>query len=204
MSKTHSYRFLAVALPLLLAPLPSRADSKEERERAARKACLTGDTAKGVDLLADLFLDTRDFTHIFNQGRCYEQNQQYREAIGRFREYLVKGASLSAEEKADAQKHIEVCQSYLDRTPAAPVPVRNVTARPTSPPPMPAPALDLSAQAAPGGGVGESRPFYTRWWFWGTVGAVVVAGAVTAVVLSTGKGGSNIPGSSLGNQGAFP
>jgi hypothetical protein len=30
------------------------------------------------------------------------------------------------------------------------------------------------------------EPTHRRWWLWGALGAVVVAGAVTAVVLSTG------------------
>jgi len=32
----------------------------------------------------------------------------------------------------------------------------------------------------------ESSPVYTKWWFWTVVGAVVVGGVVTAVVLSSG------------------
>jgi hypothetical protein len=73
--------------------------------------------------------------------------------------------------------------------------------------PFPAPetpaALDVSAQTAPSESPAESPPVYRRWWFWGSVGAVVAAGAVTAVVLLAGKGGSNVPGTPLGNQGAF-
>jgi hypothetical protein len=151
MTKMHALRFLAVAVPLLLLSIPARADSREERERAARKACLTGDTAKGVDLLADLFLDTRDLTYIFNQGRCLEQNQQYRPAIGRFREYLVKGSSLSAEAKADAEKHIAVCESYLDKEGAtpSPVPVPDLAAKPIPPPVAETPVVTAHPLAEP-------------------------------------------------------
>ena len=41
-----------------------------------------------------------------------------------------------------------------------------------------------------------SSPFYTRWWFWTIVGAAVVGGVVTAVVLSSGtdKPGCSAPG----------
>jgi hypothetical protein len=34
----------------------------------------------------------------------------------------------------------------------------------------------------------SSGPVYTKWWFWTIVGAVVVGGVVTAVVLSSGAG----------------
>jgi hypothetical protein len=102
----------ALTVTVAFISCPAWAGEREARERAARKACLTGDYAKGVELLADLFLDSGNITYIFNQGRCLEQNHRYEDAIARFREYLVKGVSLSAEERADADKHIAVCQSY--------------------------------------------------------------------------------------------
>ena len=33
------------------------------------------------------------------------------------------------------------------------------------------------------------HPVYERWWFWTGVGAVVIAGAVTAIVLTRHSGG---------------
>jgi hypothetical protein len=111
-------RMVIIFVGLMLAWSPAWAGGQEARERAARKACLTGDFSKGVDLLAELFLDTKDITYIFNQGRCFEQNRRYEEAVGRFREYLVKGSSLGREEKADAEKHLSVCLSYLGKTDA--------------------------------------------------------------------------------------
>lgn len=63
--------------------------------------------------------------------------------------------------------------------------------------------LDLSDKSKENDTTETGSPFYKKWWFWGTVGAVVVAGVVTAVVLSSGKGSSNVPASALGNQGAF-
>jgi hypothetical protein len=91
---------------------------------------------------------------------------------------------------------------------AAPaVPAAEPVAMPPAPAAAPATDLppsraaqDLSGPPAAGNSPAEARPFYKRWWFWGTVGAVVAAGAVTAVVLSTGKGGSNVPPTPLGNQ----
>ena len=107
--------------------------SREAQARAAQKACLTGDPAKGVDILADLFLDTRDPTHIFNQGRCFEMNRRYDDAIGRFREYMVKAKNLSSDEKADVEKHIDACQSYL----TAPRPEPPQPGAQGAPPPVP-------------------------------------------------------------------
>lgn len=105
-------------IPAVLVSMsgPASAASRQAQERAAKKACLAGDPAKGVEILAELYVDTNEIVYIFNQGRCFEQNRKYDDAIGRFREYLVKGENLSAEEKAVAQKRIEACESYLPKS----------------------------------------------------------------------------------------
>jgi hypothetical protein len=63
--------------------------------------------------------------------------------------------------------------------------------------------LDLSDKSRESDTTETGSPFYKKWWFWTGVGAVVAAGVVTAVALSSGKGSSNVPASALGNQGAF-
>jgi hypothetical protein len=153
-------RLFPITTILITAAIASsaRAGERESRERVARKACLTGNFTKGVDVLADLFLDTGDLNYIFNQGRCLEQNHRYEDAIARFREYLVKGTSLSSDARADAEKHIAACESYLGKVepekrkvePERPAPVQE-PARIEKPSPaavVPSPALPPpSAQA---------------------------------------------------------
>jgi hypothetical protein len=142
--------FFAVALPGLCVAMAARAGDRGAQERAARKACLSGDYAKGIELLSDLFLDTRDPTHIFNQGRCYEQNSRYGEAIARFREYLRKATKIAPSDRADTEKHIADCQALLAQpekaavTPAAPTPVLV----PEPPPAEPTVPVARSAQAS--------------------------------------------------------
>jgi hypothetical protein len=89
-------------------------DSKDAKERAAKKACLNGEAEKGIKLLTDLYVDTNDPNYIFNQGRCYEQGSLYREAIERFREYLRKAKAASDAERAEANKHIADCKAVMD------------------------------------------------------------------------------------------
>lgn len=89
-------------------------DSKEAKEREAKKACLNGEAETGIKILTDLYVDTNDPNHIFNQGRCYEQGSLYREAIERFREYLRKAKAASDSERAEANKHIADCKAVLD------------------------------------------------------------------------------------------
>jgi hypothetical protein len=143
---------LTVHLILLAAPF-AHAAGKEAKERAARKACLSGDYAKGVEILSDLFIDTKDANYIFNQARCFEQNNRCEEAVGRFREYLRKVSALSAEDKADTEKHITDCQALMGPK-AAPEP-RTEAAPPTPVPaapiavPSPAPAVVPPVAPAP-------------------------------------------------------
>jgi hypothetical protein len=103
---------LATLLPLALAPSAQGA-SEDTKERSARKACLSGNYQKGVELLSDLFVKTEDPIFIYNQGRCFEQNGRCEEAVNRFREYLRKDKKMSPDEKADAEKHIADCQTLL-------------------------------------------------------------------------------------------
>jgi hypothetical protein len=70
---------------------------------------------------------------------------------------------------------------------------------PPAPLPAPAPTPEpAQAIAAPAAGLNvsealaqdEPSPFYKKWWFWSAVGAVVVAGTVTAIVLAKGGKGA--------------
>jgi tetratricopeptide (TPR) repeat protein len=123
---------------LVLLPLQARADSIESRERAARMACLSGDYDKGVAILSELFVDTKDKTYIYNQGRCFEQNGRYEEAILRFREYLRKIRDTGGAPDADAERHMADCEALQakergqepDSTAPAPVASPTVPAQP--------------------------------------------------------------------------
>ena len=137
----RSLKTMLFLIPAVLVSLPGPASAanRQAKERAAKKACLAGDPAKGVEILAELYVDTNDITYIFNQGRCFEQNRKYEDAIGRFREYLVKGEKLTASEKAVAQTRIDACESYLPKNEPAPTVVATpvVPAQPAQGPSSP-------------------------------------------------------------------
>ncbi len=126
-------------LTIVLMAGPALGASRRAQEKTARKACLTGDYAKGVAILADLFVETRQSIYIYNQGRCYEQNRRYGDAIAQFEEYVRTADSKSAEgDIAEAEKHIALCKeklaeetrSQLLLTPPAPAPVLAPTPQP--------------------------------------------------------------------------
>jgi hypothetical protein len=136
--------WLIVLVPLFLMSQIARAGGRDNRERTARLACLSGDYTKGVAILSELFVDTKDPTYIFNQGRCFEQNLRYEEAIGRFQEYLRAGRNLSKADQAEAQKHIADCKGLIasQAQPAAAAPA-------AVPAPVFAPAPTVVPQPAP-------------------------------------------------------
>jgi hypothetical protein len=161
--------FILLGCSLFLARPALAASAKE---RVAKKACLSGDYVKGVSILAQLFVDTNDSTFLYNQGRCYEQNVRYWEAAERFREYLRKAGKLSAEERADVDKHIADCEAASRRaqpqaaSAASPEPVPTVVPQSSaapephaqniappqpvvSPPPSVPPPVTTVAQTAP-------------------------------------------------------
>ncbi len=171
-----SAAFVLVAL----ATTPALAANKHTQERAARKACLGGDYNKGVNILADLFIDTKDPTYIFNQGRCFEQNHRYEDAISRFEEYLrVPDAKLDAADRASAEKHISDCKDRLPpdqssksqaSAPQPFIPPPPPPAAPPEPTSIPEPSTSIAAQP-------EAQPAPTH----GGSG-LRVAGIVTASV----------------------
>lgn len=159
-------------------------------ERSAKKACASGDYAKGVDILADLYVRTDDPTFIFNQGRCYEQNHQWVRAIDRFREYLVKAGNTEHDAAAEAEKHIEKCKTYLSEDEAKAIsppsaqsqPMAVVPSPPLPPPPTSSPEMTNTVAPSPSPPQAETSSALP------TVGVVVgsvgLASLMTALVLN--------------------
>jgi hypothetical protein len=173
---------LIAIVSILLASLPALAANKHgQQEKTARKACLSGDYAKGVTILSDLFVETKDPTYIFNQGRCFEQNRRYDDAVARFEEYLrASGDKVSSEDRAAAEKHLADCKEKVAQEhpqqfaqpepfpvlPPSPAPVRESAPRPEPATTPAAGSLAATSQAEPG----KRR--------WGLITAGIVSGAV--------------------------
>jgi tetratricopeptide (TPR) repeat protein len=156
-------RFLALALFLVLVPALATAAAKDSKERAAKTACLAGDYAKGVALLAELYVKTNDINYLFNQGRCFEQNGKYEEAIVRFREYLRKNKDAGRQADPEAESHIAESQAVIDKQKSsAPTPAAAAVPTPAAAAPVPAavvmPAPTPPAQPAPPGAAPQPLP----------------------------------------------
>jgi hypothetical protein len=182
-----SQRFAWIAFATVLgAAGPALAITKTDRrakENEAREACLDGNYTGGVAILSKLFVETKDMTYIFNQGRCFEQNQRYQDAIARFREYLRAGRnSPDAAGQAEAERHIADCQEMLAQEHASPATPPPVSASPpatpaaSEPAPTPGPAIVGRPTAEPAATASEAGL---------RTGGVVVA-AVGVAALGTG------------------
>jgi hypothetical protein len=150
------YRLLYAALASLcplLAAVPAMAggnpaaEDRRAAESGARMACLAGDYNSGVAILARLFVETRNPIYIFNQGRCFEQNLRFEDAVGRFEEFLRTGETLTLnpEDRIAAEKHIADCKLRLS---ARPGPVR----------PEPVPSQPPAPRAQPDSGASARAP----------------------------------------------
>ena len=121
------WKILTILTVSLLVSQQAFAARPATPEKQAMKACLSGDYATGVSILTDLYIETRDATFLYNQGRCYEQNVRYVEAAERFREYLRKAVNLSAKDREDAERHIADCEAAV---------AKSHLVEPTQPPPQ--------------------------------------------------------------------
>jgi hypothetical protein len=148
---------------------------------------MAGEVQKGVRLLAELYTASEDPIWIFNQGRCYQQNAQPSLALSRFKEFLRQSkAGPDDEDIRDAHKHIAEIQEDMQRGTGASGAATTGESAPSATQASFATGTLTAVPPAPE--VASTPPFYQRWWFWTGVGAVVVAGTVTAILVAHGSG----------------
>ncbi|MGD0838815.1 MAG: hypothetical protein ABSB49_19440 [Polyangia bacterium] len=147
---------LLILVPFLLLARLARAEegaARREQIRAARKACLSGDYTQGVAILSELFVDTEDPTFVYNQGRCFQQNQHYSEAISRFQEYLRIGKQLTTPARSEAEQQIAECERLLAKQSGQAAPAATQATSTSTAPGLPlaheAASSDIAAQSGP-------------------------------------------------------
>jgi hypothetical protein len=87
----------------------------DKRPNAALAACASGDVAKGIAILGELYAETRNPSFVFNQGRCYQKNNQLEQARGSFAEYLRIGTNEPPEDLQRAQAFVKELDDALAR-----------------------------------------------------------------------------------------
>jgi hypothetical protein len=109
---------LGLSLTVLLVGTGAFAQGTDPRVNEAKTACAAGDVQQAVRLLAELYTATNDPIWIFNQGRCYHQNNQLPLAEARFKEFLRKNVNGPAEDSRDAQNYINEIEAEIHKNDA--------------------------------------------------------------------------------------
>ena len=178
----------------------AEAKSPPDAGQQARIECAAGNYQVGIRLLAELWVTTRKTVWIYNQARCYEQNNQNDLAISRFREYLRVDTSLSPEDVNAVKKRIEELQpagAQPSPQTAPSAPAQSVSPGPPASLAIASPPPERSLTSTPSMPPEPTTPVYKRWWFWTGAGAVVAGGVVTAILLSA-KSAPKSPNCSVG------
>lgn len=176
----------------------------------AALAVATSARAQGTDTLGGRAA-YRDGTRAYDVGRYEEAAAKFEEAyrLGGDPRYLFNiGQACFKAGKYD-QARIAY-ESFLRQQPEAAnrplveqrlAEIARVGERKAAPRVAAPPAFISHAVPAPRSDAAESgSPFYTRWWFWTAVGAVVVASGATAAFLTLGRK-DPAPMSTLGSTG---
>ena len=182
-------RTLAIGLLVALLVAAPRAVAGEDDSAAdlkARTYFVQGEFKQALEIYTRLYVETMHPTYLRNIGRCQQNLGEPDKAIASFREYLRKAKDLSADQRAEIDGYIAEMEQ-IKRSKASGATASSAAATSAPPPEArpaePAPVLvGPPTVTAPRAEPADGGPFYTRAWFW--VGAaVVVAGAVTAIVL---------------------
>ena len=117
----RSLELILASFVLLSGPLAfAQVAPQDPRVPEAKTACAAGDAQKAARLLAELYTATNDPIWIFNQGRCYHQNNMLPQAEARFKEFLRKNTNGPAEDNRDAQNYINEIEAELHKNDVGP------------------------------------------------------------------------------------
>ena len=148
-----------------------------------------GDCAAAIDEYSAAYEALEDPVVLFNRGECYRRTREADKAVADYRAFLEKVPQ--ARNRADIEAKI------AKLAPPEPEPEEAASLKPPPAPPPPVvaapvtPAPPVATAAAP---MAVERPAETtdtategsggiRWWAWGVLGALVVAGTVAGVVM---------------------
>jgi tetratricopeptide (TPR) repeat protein len=164
---------------MALAARSAKTKKKEEKkpdplEMQARTDFAAGRFAEALDAFARLYASSLHPTYLWNIGRCYMNMDQPDRAATSFREYLRKAKDISEKEQGEVESLIQEMDEAQKKKDDAAAAVNAKPVEPTAPPPRRVTVLPPPPPPPPP----KPAPFYTKGWFWGVVGGVVVVGVV--------------------------
>jgi len=189
----NNHRFLQQLLcsSLMLLPFLARAQTDNPVDCAVHPACLSlyerareqsgsGHLDEALQLYKQAYELQPDPRLLFNVARIYQKQNRCDDAISAYQQFLDVAKPMS-EQRSKAQDYQKQCQSYLDE--------QNKQKQSVIPIPIPRPEEEV--EPPPVMTQIESKPLYTKWWFWLTIGSVAAAGITTAVIL--GRRPTDVP-----------
>lgn len=206
-SPTHFAAFFTLTLAVLSVVSPGaqaeEGDEVDPRVGEAMAACLANDLEKGISILAELYAETQDAIWVFNQARCYQQNDRLEDARKRFVEFRRANKRKDLARDGRAQDFIAEIDKELERragneerertasSKSEPPKPEHVAAPdvvpayvPTNSPPQQSPLVN--AKSVEPKADDAQKPMTHKWWFWTGMAAVVVSSAVLFAVASSG------------------
>lgn len=175
-----------VAKPAFAGPAE---DEARERTKAATAAFNLGHYEEAVVEYEAAYRTVPDPAFLYNIGQAQRLAGKNEKALVAYKSYL-RTAPADAPNREQVKKHVEHLESLTWTPGPAPKPKTQLPpALDFSQGPRPADSPTLDVQSSPGASdpAPASRPIYKRWWFWTGVGAAVVAGTTTAILLGRGQ-----------------
>jgi len=206
---------LAAALPAATAPtIAAVVDTPDE---TARRYQERGTTYFNLGQFEDAVAEFRrayeakaDSVFLFNIAEAYRQLDAKDQALFFYRRYLSTNPQATNRPLVEERiKGIEELATDATRDPGA---VSSDAALPAAPLPASSTATQPPSGTAPTWGPGAGREadsssqdrfLLRQWWFWAGVGAVVVSGVVTFLVVASRRDERGPPKSVLGNARVF-
>lgn len=202
MRAARSFTALACLGLLLSSPVGAR-PPPDKNELAAREAA---GLAKGAFERGDFAAALRSFEKaytrkqvpglLFNIAQCHRQLGNHEKAIAYFQRFLESGPDaaqakatreLIATEHAKQNAAAKARDSEAEQTREIEVQrAREAAAKAEAEAALRRADLEAAIkEGGPAAAAVESKPAYTRWWFWGAIGLAAAAAATTAVVVTT-------------------
>ena len=210
--------FVAACMVAMLArPALGQADKATAKAHfeAATRLYDVQEFAKALEEYKAAYLAKPDPVFLFNIGQCYRKLGKREKAIEFYRNFLKK-APADDPNRPTVESRLRETESGVGAEAVPPPPIQPAV-EPAAAPPVPPPlsaipepqvasepaGVDLSS--SPSATAEDPRtPVYRTWWFWTGVGAVVVGGAITAVILATRGSSTNTANADLGTRTVFP
>ena len=205
---------LLIARPAAAAP--PTPDEKAKAREHYQKGLVHYDIKEFAEALAEFknaYRVVQDPAFLFNIAQCYRKLGQDVEALDYYRNYARRFPN--APNRGEVDRRIQEIEHELEAKRASNPPTtpekkpetrpinNNSTVTPIAPPPAapngsasvppPLPPPGDSSQTlvttTKASGESNASPFYTRWWFWTGVGAVIVTGVLVGALATRGEVG---------------